>query len=119
MPSADEAWTLEQGWPVITQDNETIGRAVEVRGDLFRVAAPLRPDFWLSRSRVVAAAPEGVAVSFAKEQLDAERTVPAPPDLRIDTPAHKQLLYEPGLSLPGEERILETEHRQDRLREDV
>ncbi len=57
------------GCAVFTQDGDQIGRVKEVRGRYFKVDAPLRPDYWLSRDVVAAATPSAVTLAVGKEQL--------------------------------------------------
>jgi hypothetical protein len=40
------------GCPIFTQDGNHIGEVKEIRGRYFKVDAPMRPDYWLSRNAV-------------------------------------------------------------------
>jgi hypothetical protein len=41
-----------QGATVMTSDHETLGKVKEIKGDCFKVDAPLAPDYWLGSDTI-------------------------------------------------------------------
>lgn len=48
------------GTPVYTRDDVKLGTVKEVRGECFKVDAPMRPDYWLAADGVAVAAPDQI-----------------------------------------------------------
>jgi hypothetical protein len=67
------------GAHVFTLDGEELGTVKEIRHDLFKVDAPMRPDYWLRCDCINAgmAGSERLTVAFTKEELR-DRTVKEP-----------------------------------------
>jgi hypothetical protein len=61
--------TLPTDAPVFTADGDKLGTVREVRGDAFKVDAPMQPDYWLPFSSIATAGADGVRLGFAKDHL--------------------------------------------------
>jgi hypothetical protein len=72
MPT-DPVRDLAPGLAVFTLDGEKIGSVKEVTADAFKVDAPLRPDYWLPRDRVLSFTNERVTLDFNESDLDRHR----------------------------------------------
>ena len=55
--------------PVFTRDGERLGEVKEMRGPYFKVAAPMRLDYWLQLSFAVPDAKGQVVMQFSKDEL--------------------------------------------------
>jgi hypothetical protein len=64
---------LTIGAAVITRDGRDLGRVKQVRGDRFKVAAPMQPDYWLSCEHVAAATPYRVELNVDGGALEAAK----------------------------------------------
>lgn len=61
---------LVTGTAVYTRDGERLGEIKELRGDYFKVDAPMSPDYWLECRCVHAGmGTNRVEVDFTKDQL--------------------------------------------------
>jgi hypothetical protein len=65
----DESGQVVPGCAVFTHDGDQIGAVKEVRGRFFKVDAPMRPDYWLSRDLVATATRDAVTLSVDKKHL--------------------------------------------------
>ncbi|MGE0541542.1 MAG: hypothetical protein AB7R89_15315 [Dehalococcoidia bacterium] len=65
------------GKDLYTHNGDHLGTVKEVRGGLIKVDAPLQPDYWLSASAIDQPLGNGLAVTFAKDELS-EYKVDAP-----------------------------------------
>jgi len=72
MPT-DPVHDLAPGLPVFTLDGEKIGSVKEVTPDAIKVDAPLRPDYWLPRARVLSFTNERVTLDVNHADLDGQR----------------------------------------------
>lgn len=61
---------IKPGLPVYTADGDQIGEVKEVRGESFKIDAPMRPDYWLRRDCVLSFSIERVTLSCGKDKLD-------------------------------------------------
>ncbi len=62
---------LRTGVAVYTRDGDRLGEVKELRGDYFKVDAPMAPDYWLNSECVHASTgTDRVEVLFDKSQLD-------------------------------------------------
>jgi hypothetical protein len=61
---------LAIGAAVITLDGDELGTVKEIRGDLFKVDAPMQPDYWLECECIRGAFGGGIEVAFPKERLN-------------------------------------------------
>jgi len=61
------------GCSVYTMDGTHLGKVKEVQGNMFKVDAPMQPDYWLSSSQVSGSMGDGVSVSFNNGELDQYR----------------------------------------------
>ena len=59
-----------EGAAVVTADGDRLGKVAEVRGDHFKVDAPMSPDYWLPVINVSSTTGGVVNVTFAKGALD-------------------------------------------------
>jgi len=59
-----------EGAEVVTADGDRLGKVAEVRGDHFKVDAPMSPDYWLPVINVASTTGGVVNVTFAKVALD-------------------------------------------------
>ncbi|MHB8576961.1 MAG: PRC-barrel domain-containing protein [Dehalococcoidia bacterium] len=91
---------LEIGCPVYTADGDEIGHVKEVRGRVFKVDAPLRPDYWLSRESIGATRSNGVTLIVDKDHLG-DAKVAAPEDIATET--HQVAA---GADMPAREGLL-------------
>jgi hypothetical protein len=70
---------IREGTPILTFDGERLGEVKEIRGDFFKVDAPMAPDYWLACDCVTADGGNNLRVSFTKDQVDTyKRGEPAP-----------------------------------------
>ncbi len=71
MTSADSGARDEvaAGARVFSADGDELGHIKEVRGDYFKVDAPMARDYWLSRDVVSTVEPDGVTLTVDKDQL--------------------------------------------------
>jgi len=60
---------LQVGAPVVSMDGEQLGSVKEVRGQYFKVDAPMQPDYWLSLDNVSAGTGGQVMLGFNKDRL--------------------------------------------------
>ena len=65
----DPVHDITPGLPVHTEDGEKIGTVKEVSMAAFKVDVPMRPDFWLSRDRVLSFTNERVTMDFSHDDL--------------------------------------------------
>ena len=72
-------YTAYVGAHVFTLDGEELGTVKEFRHDLFKVDAPMRPDYWLRCDCINAgmAGSDRLTVAFRKDDLG-DQTVDAP-----------------------------------------
>jgi hypothetical protein len=61
---------VQHGWPVFTRDGENLGKVRDVRGNCFKVDAPMEPDYWLRRDCVSSTSNQRVTTSFEKSRVD-------------------------------------------------
>ena len=66
-----------EGAEVLTADGDRLGKVAEVRGDRFKVDAPMSPDYWLPVINVSSTTGGVVNVTFAKSALDDYKIDPA------------------------------------------
>jgi hypothetical protein len=88
------------GCSVYTADGDEIGHVKEVRGRFFKVDAPLRPDYWLSRESISATRSNGVTLTVDKDHLG-DAKVDAPEDVAAET--HEVTA---GADMPAREGLL-------------
>jgi hypothetical protein len=67
------AFELPIGAEVVSTTGHKLGNVQEVRGDSFKVNAPMQPDYWLPARSVVSATSSRVVVQFHHEELDDEQ----------------------------------------------
>jgi hypothetical protein len=61
---------LKTGVEVYTRDGDRLGEVKELRGEYFKVNAPMAPDYWLSCDSVLASpGVNRVEVTFNKDDL--------------------------------------------------
>ena len=64
---------LMDGTTVYASDGEELGTVKEIRGDYFKIDAPMSKDYWL-RCDAVVQTPEGRAcAAFTHDRLDANK----------------------------------------------
>ena len=56
-------------WAVFTRDGNKIGTVEELRRGVFKVDAPMQPDFWFSTNHVASNTSTRVMLVFDKDQL--------------------------------------------------
>jgi hypothetical protein len=61
---------LRTGCSVLTADGDQLGTVKEVRGDYFKVDAPMATDYWLACDAVAGETGDAVRVHFTKDMLD-------------------------------------------------
>jgi uncharacterized protein (TIGR02271 family) len=88
--------------PVISRDGTQLGTVKEVRGDAFKVDAPMQPDYWLGNQAVQSWDGQQVLLAFDAEHLGDFR-VDSPGD-GVDTVAAADAAYESGSSQAGDRR---------------
>lgn len=64
----DPITEIRPGLPVYTVDGERIGAVKEVQGAVFKVDAPMQPDYWLRCGDVQAFNMERVTMTFDKDR---------------------------------------------------
>lgn len=69
----DPVHDLAPGLEIFALDGEKIGSVKEVTPDAIKVDAPLRPDYWLPRARVLSFTNERVTLDVNHADLDAHR----------------------------------------------
>ena len=65
---------IRPGLPVYTRDGEQLGEIKEVHDTVFKVDAPMQPDYWLPRDSVLSFTIERVTMKFDKDRLADHRT---------------------------------------------
>jgi len=65
------------GWAVFTRDGNKIGTVKGLRRGIFKVAAPMQPDFWFSTRHVALSTSNRVGLTFDRDQLG---------DYKLDNP---------------------------------
>ncbi|MFN8555956.1 MAG: hypothetical protein U0531_00900 [Dehalococcoidia bacterium] len=81
-PIHRSAGSVPIGAEVITRDGDGLGTVKEIQGGYFKVAASLRPDYWL---QLITARVDGagrVVMEFDKDDLDRYRVIE--PDTSLD-----------------------------------
>lgn len=66
----DHTRTLTVGAPVYSRDGDQIGTVKEVRGQFFKVDAPMAPDFWMRTDAVGSSDGGQVMLSVGKDQIE-------------------------------------------------
>ena len=61
--------TPTPGLTVHTSDGEKVGMVKDVEGRFFKVAVPLRRDYWLDSATVLSVDGNGVRLAVAKDDL--------------------------------------------------
>lgn len=75
---------LMVGAPVYTQDGEQLGKVKEARGQLFKVDARMRPDYWLSRDCIGSMADGRVTLTVTKDRIEEYKAHDPDDDTRTD-----------------------------------
>lgn len=60
---------LQLGWNIVTQDGHEIGLVDEIRGDHFKVDAPMQPDYWLPFHCIDSVTGERITLNFHHDRL--------------------------------------------------
>jgi hypothetical protein len=58
-----------QGATVMTSDHETLGKVKEIKGDCFKVDAPLAPDYWLGSDTIASITGDNILLRFPREDI--------------------------------------------------
>jgi hypothetical protein len=66
----DPVHDLQPGLEVHTADGAKLGTLKELDDDAFKVDAPLHPDYWLPRDKVLSFTNERVTMDFEHGELD-------------------------------------------------
>lgn len=66
----DPVHDIAPGREIFTQDGHRLGVVKEVTATALKVDAPLHPDYWLPRDRVLSFTNERVTMDFAHADLD-------------------------------------------------
>jgi len=61
---------IREGYAVFTQDGEQLGTVKEVRGQYFKVNAPMQRDYWLSSDAVTSTSGDRVTLSIDSGRVD-------------------------------------------------
>lgn len=64
---------LIEGMRIVTSDGEKLGTVKEIRGDAFKVDAPMMPDYWLGCDTIVTEQGDALRLAFPKEAVDQYR----------------------------------------------
>ena len=80
-----EMGAITEGAAVYAADGDQLGTVKEVRGQYFKVDAPMRPDYWLPFTVVHGAVGGELQLGFDKDRLG-EYTVAAPDDATATAP---------------------------------
>ena len=102
------------GSPVHARDGQVVGHVKEVRGDLFKVSAPMQPDYWLS-AKLVGSIGDGRVIltvdvdhlyrykryDFGRGPTAAGVPTDLPPDYTPATP-HPDAAQVPGDHVPSD-----------------
>ena len=64
---------LSPGTPIFTADGEELGKIKEIRGDYFKVDAPMAPDYWLACNCIDSAGTGRIQLAVSKDEVDANR----------------------------------------------
>jgi hypothetical protein len=75
---------INVGAPVFTRDGERLGDIKELRGPYFKVAAPMRPDYWLQLTFAAPDAKGQVVMQWAKDELHTYQVQDIDSDLEGD-----------------------------------
>ncbi len=71
--TTDPISEIKPGLTVFTRDGEHIGAIKEVADSVFKVDAPMHPDFWLRRDEVLSFTAEHATMDFTNDELEAHR----------------------------------------------
>jgi hypothetical protein len=73
------------GAPVVTRDGERLGEVKELHGPYFKVAAHMRPDYWLQQTFARRDADGNLVMDFTKHDLGTYEVKDIDADLEGDT----------------------------------
>lgn len=76
--------SITVGAPVFAQDGEQLGEVKEVRGNYFKVDAPMQPDYWLRTDAVSTGDAGQVMLSISKDRLG-DYQVMNPDEVDVDS----------------------------------
>ena len=65
----NQIYTPTVGSDIFTADREKLGAVKEVRGNYFKVDAPMQPDYWLPARQIVDIEDGQVRLGFVNEEL--------------------------------------------------
>ena len=74
----DPVHDIGPGREIFTQDGHKLGIVKDVTPTELKVDAPMHPDYWLSRDRILSFTNERVTMEFDHTDLDRYRTEPPP-----------------------------------------
>jgi len=77
---------ISEGTPVYTQDGEMLGTVKEVKGNSFKVNAPMAADYWLSLNTLGSSSGGNATVTFGRDQLGEYRLSNFEHDVTGDLP---------------------------------
>lgn len=66
----DPVSDIKLGLPVHTVDGEKVGEVKDLYGEYVKISAPLEPDYWVHRERVLSFTSERVTLECDKDHLD-------------------------------------------------
>ena len=84
-PPADRTLPIPtKGAEVLTSDGQGLGRVAEIRGEYFKVDAPMSPDYWLPLAQARPTTGGVVSLTFASSALDDYKTSETPEEPALD-----------------------------------
>ena len=66
----DPVHDIRPGLEVHTQDGQKLGVVKDIAASAIKIAAPMRPDYWLPRDRVLSYTNDRVTMDFDHDDLD-------------------------------------------------
>jgi hypothetical protein len=69
MPTMNDSMMPIQGANVLTADHERLGSVKEIKGDCFKVDAPMAPDYWLASDSIASMDAGNILLRFRREDI--------------------------------------------------
>lgn len=66
----DPVHDIRPGLEVHTQDGQKLGTVKDITDTAIKIDAPMRPDYWLSRGRILSYTNDRVTMDFDHDDLD-------------------------------------------------
>jgi hypothetical protein len=70
MTTINDSMMPIQGANVITADRERLGSVKEIKGDCFKVDAPMAPDYWLGSDTIATIDGNDIMLRYRREDIN-------------------------------------------------